>query len=65
MTRKGDGSMSDNKILGLCALGASVIIAVAIVSHARIGRYQAITHGGNIYIIDTTTGAVASPPRIN
>ena len=58
--------MDGKKFLGVCILLAAVILAGAIVWHARatsrIGRYQAILHQDPpvIWIVDTVTGEATS-----
>jgi hypothetical protein len=57
--------MDSKKFLGICILLAAIVLAGAIVWHAKatsqIGRYQFQAHSsGLIWIIDTTTGEIKS-----
>ena len=57
--------MDGRKFLGICIVLAALIIAGAIIWHARtasrIGRYQMIMHQDPavIWVIDTTTGEIS------
>jgi hypothetical protein len=56
--------MQNSKFLGVCVLISSLIVAAAIVYHAKpattIGRYQFHPHQtpGVFWVLDTTTGEV-------
>ncbi len=62
--------MDGKKFLGVCILLAAIILAVAVVWHAKatakatsqVGRYQFLMHEDPavMWIIDTTTGEVTA-----
>jgi hypothetical protein len=54
--------MNNQKFLGVCILIASVIVAAALLIHARTGRYQfhPSSPPGVIWTIDTWTGVVSA-----